>query len=56
MSLAEELRATGREVDVTPGEKSQFDVLTDGELVFSKQSLGRFPDDGEVAALLASRG
>lgn len=56
MSLAEQLRGNGLEVDVTPGEKSQFDVLADGELVFSKQGLGRFPEDGEVAALLASRG
>jgi hypothetical protein len=55
VSLAEQLRDTGLEVDVTPGQKSQFDVLADGELLFSKQALGRFPEDGEVAALLAGR-
>jgi len=55
VSLAEELRAGGHEVDVTPGEKSQFDVVADGAPVFSKQELGRFPDDGEVASLLAGR-
>jgi len=30
----------------------QFDVLADGSLVFSKKQLGRFPEDGEVLALL----
>jgi predicted Rdx family selenoprotein len=40
------------EATATPGEKSQFDVLADGTLVFSKQEAGRFPDDGEVLGLL----
>jgi predicted Rdx family selenoprotein len=35
-----------------PGGKGQFDVLRDGELVFSKQREGRFPEDGEVLGLL----
>jgi len=35
--------------------KSQYDVIADGELVFSKQSEGRWPDDGEVHSLLSSR-
>jgi hypothetical protein len=30
-------------------------VLADGELVFSKQAEGRWPDDGEVLALVSSR-
>jgi hypothetical protein len=30
-------------------------VLADGELVFSKQSEGRWPEDGEVLGLLKSR-
>ena len=55
MSLAEELRTGGHGVDVTPGGKGQFDVIADGALVFSKQELGRFPDDGEVASLLSAR-
>jgi len=29
-------------------------VLADGALVFSKQAKGRFPEEGEVARLLAS--
>jgi predicted Rdx family selenoprotein len=30
------------------GEKSQFDVVADGRLIFSKQREGRFPEHGEV--------
>jgi len=55
VSLAEELRANGHGVDVTPGGKGQFDIVADGALVFSKHELGRFPDDGEVASLLSAR-
>jgi hypothetical protein len=34
------------------GAKSQYDVVADGKLVFSKQAERRWPDDGEVLALL----
>jgi len=37
------------------GAKSQYDVVADGALVFSKQREGRFPEDGEVLALLRAR-
>ena len=37
---------------VTPGGRGQFDVLRDGELLFSKQEKGRFPDDAEVLGRL----
>jgi selT/selW/selH-like putative selenoprotein len=40
-------------VRTTPGGRGQFDVVVDGEVVFSKQAKGRFPDDGEVLRLLA---
>jgi Rdx family protein len=30
------------------GEKSQFDVLADGKLIFSKQHQGRFPEHEEI--------
>jgi hypothetical protein len=36
-----------------PGEKSQFDVVADGRLVFSKQREGRWPDDGEITRSLS---
>ncbi|MDE0733137.1 MAG: hypothetical protein OSB72_08775 [Gammaproteobacteria bacterium] len=32
-----------------------FDVVRDGERVFSKHSLGRFPANGELRVLLKSR-
>lgn len=37
---------------MTEGAKSQFDVVADGEVVFSKQREGRFPEEDEVVALL----
>jgi len=40
------------EAEIREGETSQFDVLVDGELVFSKQREGRFPDADELAARL----
>jgi selT/selW/selH-like putative selenoprotein len=39
---------------VTPGRKSQFDVLVDGRLVFSKQQEGRFPEHDEITAVLVA--
>ena len=45
--------ATGT-ADFAEGAKSQFDVLSDGELVFSKQREKRFPEENEVLDLLAS--
>jgi selT/selW/selH-like putative selenoprotein len=44
---------TGIAADVKPGEKSQFDVLLDGRLVFSKQAEGRFPEEDEILQLVA---
>jgi predicted Rdx family selenoprotein len=34
------------------GAKSQYDVVADGKLVFSKQSEGRFPEHEEILAAL----
>jgi len=34
------------------GEKSQFDVLIDDQLAFSKQREGRFPELAEILAAL----
>ena len=36
------------------GGDGQFDVLNGAELVFSKQRIGRFPEEDEVLGLLAS--
>jgi predicted Rdx family selenoprotein len=38
---------------LTPGKSGQFDVITDGKLIFSKDAAGRFPFDGEVEQALA---
>ena len=32
-----------------------FEVVIDGELVFSKKALNRFPEDGEIFAAVESR-
>jgi hypothetical protein len=49
-----ELKANGFDATDTPGEKSQFDVLADGRLVFSKQKVGRHAEPGEVLGALRS--
>ena len=47
-----ELNAVGHLAEMHEGQKSQFDVVADGETVFSKQRAGRFPDAIEVIAAL----
>jgi predicted Rdx family selenoprotein len=44
---------TGHEAEAEEGSKGQFDVLADGELIFSKQAEGRFPELAELRATLA---
>ena len=52
-SLAAELNAETEHVAVAEeGAKGQYDVVADGELIFSKQDKGRFPDGAEIRALL----
>lgn len=46
------LNANGVDAAVVEGLKSQFDVLRDGELLFSKQQAGRFPEEDEILALV----
>ena len=47
-----ELSGTAHTAEMQEGEKSQFDVLIDEELVFSKQREGRFPELAEILAAL----
>ena len=42
----------GVSATATPGARSQFDVVVDGTVVFSKQVKGRFPEEGEIVRLL----
>jgi predicted Rdx family selenoprotein len=46
------LRARGVEASAAPGGKGQFDVVRDGDLVFSKHETGRFPGEAEIARLV----
>jgi selT/selW/selH-like putative selenoprotein len=39
-------------VEAVPGATGQFDVFSDGDLVFSKRETGRFPEEREVLGLL----
>ena len=39
-----ELNGLGHVAEMVAGEKSQFDVLADGETIWSKQDVGRFPE------------
>jgi len=43
---------TEHDASIVSGEKSQFDVVADGRLVFSKQREGRFPEHDEIIELL----
>ncbi len=47
-----ELSGTEHTAEMEPGEKSQFDVLVDDRLVFSKPREGRYPDLHEILAAL----
>ena len=43
------------ELELAPGSKGRFEVTIDGELVFSKAELHRFPHEGEIVGLLRPR-
>ena len=38
-----------------PTDGGAFEVKRDGELLFSKLQAGRFPEDGEVPAILSGK-
>ena len=46
------LNDAGHEAVAVEGDRSQYDVIADGSLVFSKQREGRFPEEDEVVTLL----
>jgi len=45
--------STAHEAEPLSGQKSQFDVVADGNLIFSKQKEGRFPDHDEIIRALS---
>jgi len=53
-SLEAELKSRfpGVETKLISSGGGVYEIILDGELIFSKKTLGRFPDDGEVAALI----
>ena len=42
-------------VELVPGANGIFDVHVDGDLVFTKSMLGRYPDPDDVVPLLRER-
>lgn len=50
------MKDAGHEALALEGAKSQYDVVADGTLVFSKQREGRFPEHEEVLALVTALG
>lgn len=40
---------------LVPSDRGKFELSLNGELIFSKLQEGRFPDDGEVEALIDAR-
>ena len=52
MSLAQELESHGHDARAVEGARSQFDVVADGNVVFSKQKEHRFPEPEEILAAL----
>ena len=51
-SLVAELNGLGHDAEMVAGEKSQFDVVADGETVWSKQQVGRCPELADLLAVL----
>ena len=45
------MNRNGFDATIHEGDKSQFDVIADGKLVFSKQQVGRHAEPGEVLEL-----
>ena len=39
----------GVDAELIPGSGGVFDVRVDGELIYSKDDMGRFPADDEIA-------
>ena len=53
-SLEAELKSRfpGVETKLISSGGGVYEIILEGKLIFSKKTLGRFPDDGEVAALI----
>ena len=45
----------GSKATLVPGGSGIYDVVVDGEMIFSKDQTGRFPEDGEFAQSIRAR-
>jgi hypothetical protein len=52
VSLANDLSERGHDARAIEGAKSQFDVVADGGVIFSKEREHRFPELEEILASL----
>ncbi len=52
MRILEEWEREIGTLEVVPGDGGIFDVHVDGELVFTKKMLGRYPDPDDVVPLI----
>ncbi len=48
-------KEAGIDAELIRGGKGIFDVVVDGDLIFSKYEKGRFPEDDEVPSMLRER-
>jgi selenoprotein W-related protein len=42
-------------IEMIPSSKGRFEIVLDGELIFSKAELGRHAEPGEIVALVRER-
>jgi selenoprotein W-related protein len=49
---AELTKETGAEVELISSSGGVFEIVVDGRNIFSKKSLNRFPEDGEIISAL----
>jgi selenoprotein W-related protein len=42
-------------IELVPSSKGRFEVILDGELIFSKADLGRHAEPGEVVAIVRGK-
>ena len=50
--VSDELKSKGIKVNLIKGSNGVFDVDIDGKVVYSKNTTGRFPNQGELLMLI----
>ena len=54
--MAEIEKEFGITPDLIEGSSGIYDVVVDGDMIFSKDRVGRFPEDGEICREVRARG